>query len=108
MQHSSIYVKALPLQEMEDIEIIKGEVKTSNILLVRITPLARQSVEETKLAITELTDYTKSLGGDIARLGEERIVITPAGLKVWRKETASSEAAIPAAPIQNEAVPGTR
>ncbi len=108
MQHSSIYVKALPLQELDDVEIIKGEVKTGNILIVRITPLARKSVEETKLAITELTDYTKSLGGDIARLGEERIVITPAGVKVWRKETASSEAAIPAAPIQNESVPGTR
>ena len=108
MQHSSIYVKALPLQELDDVETIKGEVRMGNILIVRITPLARKSVEETKLAITELTDYTKSLGGDIARLGEERIVITPAGVKVWRKETASSEAAIPAVPIQNEAVPGTR
>src|SRR5881397_3276615 len=80
MQHSSIYVKALPLQELDDVETIKGEVRMGNILIVRITPLARKSVEETKLAITELTDYTKSLGGDIARLGEERIVITPAGM----------------------------
>ena len=108
MQHSTIYVKALPLQELDDVETIKGEVRIGNILIVRITPLARKSVEETKLAITELTDYTKSLGGDIARLGEERIVITPAGVRVWRKEAASSEGAIPAVPIQNEAVPGTR
>src|SRR5438132_13369030 len=95
MQHSTIYVKAVPLQELDDVETIKGEVRTGNILIVRITPLARKSVEETKLAITELTDYTKSLGGDIARLGEERIVITPAGVRVWRKEAASSEGAIP-------------
>jgi len=108
MQHSSIYVKALPLQELDDVETIKGEVRTGNILIVRISPLARKSVEETKLAITELTDYTKSLGGDIARLGEERIVITPAGVKVWRKEATLSDAAIPAVQIQNEAVPGTR
>src|SRR5437879_13132602 len=108
MQHSTIYVKALPLQELDDVETIKGEVRTGNILIVRITPLARRSVEETKLAITELTDYTKSLGGDIARLGEERIVITPAGVKVGRKEAASSEGAIRAAPIQREAVPDAR
>ena len=108
MQHSTMYVKALPLQELDDVETIKGEVKTGNVLIVRITPLARRSVEETKLAITELTDYAKSLGGDIARLGEERIVITPAGVRVWRKETASSEGAIPAVPIQNEAIPGAR
>ncbi len=108
MQHSTMYVKALPLQELDDVEMIKGEVRTGNILIVRITPLARKSVEETKLAITELTDYTKSLGGDIARLGEERIVITPAGVRVWRKETASTEGAIPAVPIPSEPVPGTR
>src|SRR3989441_12498980 len=105
MQHSTIYVKALPLQELDDVETIKGEVRTGNILIVRITPLARKSVEETKLAITELTDYTKSLGGAIARLGEERIVITPAGVRVWRKETASSEAAIPADSCHERFIP---
>src|SRR5437899_12718016 len=108
MQHSTIYVKAVPVKELDDVETIKGEVRRGNILMVRSTPLGRKSVEETKLAITELTDYTKSLGGDIARLGEERIVITPAGVRVWRKEAASSEGAIPAVQIQNEAVPGTR
>src|SRR2546425_2949715 len=106
MQHSTIYVKALPLQELDDVETIKGEVRTGNILIVRITPLARKSVEETKLAITELTDYTKSLGGDIARLGEERIVITPAGGRGWGEEAASSEGGVPAAPIQKKAGSG--
>jgi len=91
---------------LDDVETIKGEVRSGNILIIRITPLARKSVEETKLAITELTDYTKSLGGDIARLGEERIVITPTGVRVWRKES-SSEGAIPSVPLQSEAMPGT-
>src|SRR5438876_12356593 len=108
MVHSTLYVKALPLQELDDVEVIKTEIRTGNILIVRITPLARKSVDETKLAITELTDHVKSIGGDIARLGEERIVITPAGVKSWRREAALSEGAIPAVPIQNEAVPGTR
>ncbi len=82
MQHSTIYVKALPLQELDDVETIKGEVRTGNILIVRITPLARKSVEETKLAITELTDYTKSLGGDIARL-KERSPLFPFRTKLF-------------------------
>ena len=96
MAHSPLYVKALPLQELDDVEVIKTEIRTGNILIVRITPLARKSVDETKLAITELTDHVKSIGGDIARLGEERIVITPPGVKIWRRETAGSETAIPA------------
>lgn len=107
MADSPLYVKALPLQELDDVESIKTEIGTGNILIVRITPLARRSVDETKLAITELTDHVKSIGGDIARLGEERIVITPPGVKIWRRETASGEAQIPAAPLQKESLPGT-
>ena len=107
MAHSPLYVKALPLQELDDVEAIKTEIRTGNILIVRITPLARKSVDETKLAITELTDHVKSIGGDIARLGEERIVITPPGVKIWRRETASSETTIPAVSVQKETLPGS-
>ncbi len=106
MAHLSTFVKALPLLELDDVEEIKAEIRTGNILIVRITPLARKSVDETKLAITELTDHVKSIGGDIARLGEERIVITPPGIRIWRREAAGVEAAIPAAPMAEETVPG--
>jgi uncharacterized protein len=99
ISRSPIYVKALPLQELDDVENIKGETRGGNVLIIRITPLARKSVDETKLAITELTDYVKSIGGDIARLGEERIVITPPGVRIWRKEAAPSETPIQAAPV---------
>lgn len=91
-----VYVKALPLQELDDVEDIKVEIRAGNILIVRITPLARKSVDETKLAITELTDHVKSIGGDIARLGEERIVITPPGVRIWRRESPATEAPIEA------------
>ncbi len=87
---SPVYVKALPLQELDDVESIKDETKVGNVLIIRITPLARKSVDETKLAITELTDYVKSIGGDIARMGEERIVVIPAGDRVWRREVSTT------------------
>jgi SepF-like predicted cell division protein (DUF552 family) len=95
MAHTPVYVKALPLQELDDVESVKEEVKAGNILIVRVVPLARKSVEETKLAITELTDYVKGLGGDIARLGEERIVITPPGIRIWRREAAGPSTEVP-------------
>src|SRR5438034_2390190 len=107
MAHSPVYVKALPLQELDDVEVIKTEIRTGNILIVRITPLARKSVDKTKLAITELTDHVKSIGGDIARLGEKRIVITPPGVRIWRRETAAAEASIPAVSFREETLPGT-
>ena len=107
MAPSPLYVKALPLQELDDVDSIKSEIGTGNILIVRITPLAKKSVDEIKLAITELTDHVKAIGGDIARLGEERIVITPPGVKIWRREAAGTETSISAVPLQKETLPGT-
>lgn len=82
------YIKALPLKNYEDINRIKEELKMGNVLIVKITPLAMKSIEEVKNAIDELKIYTQSINGDIARLGEERIVITPPSIKIWRRKTA--------------------
>ncbi len=81
------YIKALPLKNYEDINRIKEELKIGNVLIVKITPLAMKSIEEVKNAIDELKVYAQSINGDIARLGEERIVITPPSIKIWRRKT---------------------
>lgn len=79
------YVKALPLKEYSDIEKIKSELSAGNILIVKLTPLASKNIEEVKRVIDELKAYAETIEGDIARLGEERIVITPPPVKIWRK-----------------------
>jgi uncharacterized protein len=83
IQHP-IYVKAYPLRDSTDVPRIKAEIIEGNILIVKITPIAKRSVEDTKSAISELVEFVKSIQGDIARLGEERIVMTPPTVKVWR------------------------
>jgi len=85
----STYVKAYPLSNLSDVDQIKNEVKLGNILIVRITPLAKKSVEETKIAVNELCEYVRDEGGDIARLGEERIVVTPRAVRIWRERISS-------------------
>jgi hypothetical protein len=89
------YLKAMPLRDLSDIEGIKTEVKNGNILILRITPLANKSVEDVKNAVNELFAFTEEIGGDIARLGEERIVICPKEIRIWREKT----------PAQNEPLP---
>jgi len=84
VQQETVYVKAVTLRELADVAKIRSEVNLGNILIVRITPLAKKSVEDTKNAINQLCDHVKGMGGDIARLGEERIVITPSTVKIWR------------------------
>jgi len=81
------YLKALPLRALDDVEFIKDELKSGNILILRVTPLAKKNVEDVKKAVNELYEFTKSIGGDIARLGEERVVIVPSFVTIWREKT---------------------
>ncbi|MFQ6011203.1 MAG: cell division protein SepF [Nitrososphaerales archaeon] len=83
-EKSDIFLKALTLKAAEDIESIKNDVTKKMIVILRVTPLAQTDSLELKEAIEKLYEFSASIGGDIARLGEERIVITPPGVKVWR------------------------
>ena len=83
-QKSPVYLKALTLRDISDISAVKEDIKKHMILIIRVTPLAQKDLEELRKVVEDLYSYTKSAGGDIARLGEERIVITPPGVKIWR------------------------
>lgn len=91
------YLKALPLRDLEDVDVIKSEVKSGNILILRVGPLARKSIEDVKRAVNELYEFTTVVGGDIARLGEERVVITPPFIRIWREKTAAPKQEMPTA-----------
>ena len=91
------YLKAMPLRDLSDLEAIKNEVKSGNILILRITPLASKSIEDVKRAVNELYEFAESVGGDIARLGEERVVICPQNIRIWREKTPVSNEPLPTA-----------
>jgi hypothetical protein len=89
------YLKAMPLRDLSDLDAVKNEVKSGNIMILRISPLANKSIDDVKRAVNELCEFVESVGGDIARLGEERVVICPSNVKIWREKT----------PISNEPIP---
>ena len=84
---SKTYLKAMPLRELSDIENVKTEVSNGNIIILKVTPLAQKSIEDVKTAVNDLYQFAESMGGDIARLGEERIVICPKTVRIWREKT---------------------
>jgi SepF-like predicted cell division protein (DUF552 family) len=92
-----VYLKAMPLRDLADLESIKTEVKSGNILILRITPLANKSIDDVKRAVNDLCEFSESIGGDIARLGEERVVVCPPSVKVWREKVPVSNEPIPTA-----------
>lgn len=87
-----VYLKALPLKSIEDLNSIKDEVRSGNILILRVSPLAKKSIDDVQRAVSELCEFTQSIGGDIARLGQERIVLTPSFVNIWREKAKTSEA----------------
>ena len=91
------YLKAMPLRSLADVEVIKHELNYGNILILKITPLARKSIEDVKKAVNDLSVFTHSIGGDIASLGDERVVIVPNSVRIWRPETVVSKKAPTAA-----------
>jgi SepF-like predicted cell division protein (DUF552 family) len=91
------YLKAMPLRDLSDLEAIKNEVKNGNVLILRITPLASKSIEDVKQAVNELYEFAESIGGDIARLGEERVVICPQHIRIWREKRRVSNKPLPTA-----------
>lgn len=80
-----IYLKASPLHSLDELNKIKAEVESGNIIIVKIGPLAQKSVEDVKKAVSELSEFAEKTGGDIARLGEDRVVVTPSSVKIWRE-----------------------
>jgi len=94
---AKVYLRALPLRNLDDVDTVKREVKSGNILILRVSPLAKKSIEDIKHAVNELCKFTESVGGDIARLGEERVVITPSFVRIWREKTTVSGEETPTA-----------
>ncbi|MGD0203398.1 MAG: cell division protein SepF [Candidatus Bathyarchaeia archaeon] len=91
------YLKAMPLKELTDIDNVKNEVKNGNIIILRVTPLANKSIDDVKNAVNQLYEFAESVGGDIARLGEERVVICPKNIRIWREKTPVSNESLPTA-----------
>jgi SepF-like predicted cell division protein (DUF552 family) len=96
-QPSKIYLKAVPLRSLSDIDGIKNEVRSGTILIVKVSPLANKSIEDVKKAVNDLCEFIKTIDGDIARLGEERVVVTPSGVRIWREKTIATEEQVPTA-----------
>lgn len=87
----TVYIKASTLHSLDELNGIKDEVESGNIIIVKVGPLARKSVDDVKRAVSELSEFAENIGGDIARLGEERVVVTPFFVKIWREKMPKEE-----------------
>jgi uncharacterized protein len=82
------YVKAIPLYETDDVSKVKKELDAGNVCIVNVLPLFRkicpaEDFSEMRKIVDELNDYALSIGGDAARIGNKRLILTPAYIRIW-------------------------
>jgi len=81
----ALYLKTLTVKDTNDLPTVLNEINNRNtILIVRITPIAERSIEDLKLVVEEIFKHVKRSNGDIARLGEDRLVVVPHNVRIWR------------------------
>ncbi|MFA6036023.1 MAG: cell division protein SepF [Candidatus Micrarchaeia archaeon] len=83
MMHEAadFYVKPVALESEADAKVIAEELKNHNIILLNITPMARNQAK-LKMIVAELKKFVTKLNGDIARIDNEKILLTPAKVKI--------------------------
>jgi len=85
-QENITYLKAITIRDPSDLHSIKEDIKKNMILILRVTPLAQKDVEQLRKVVEELYTIAKNADADLARLGEERIIIVPSNVKIWKPE----------------------
>jgi len=79
------YVTSYSIRSEEDVRKVEEDVRNNFIVILRVTPLLERGREVTINVINKIYEYVISMGGDMARLGEDRIILTPPGVRIWRE-----------------------
>ena len=87
MMHEAadFYVKPVALESEADAKVIAEELKNRNIILLNITPMKKNEAK-LKMIVNELKKFVTKIDGDIARIDEDKILLTPAKVKIVKSK----------------------
>jgi len=80
------FVKPMDLVVDSDVEAIMNEAKQGNIVLMNISDLAKRNAVKLKELIGVIKVEIKAVDGDIARISQGRVLITPSKVKIIKKK----------------------
>ena len=84
-EEAEMYVKVAELQKYEDVKDFMEHVYNGNILILDLEPLSYDDMELERTT-NELKRVVKDIGGDIAGLGRNLIIVTPAKIRIDRRK----------------------
>jgi uncharacterized protein len=80
------FVKPMDLVVDSDVEAIINEAKQGNIVLMNISDLSKRNAMKLKELIGVIKVEVKAIDGDIARISQGRVLITPSKVKIIKKK----------------------
>lgn len=83
-QDADFYVKPISLQTEADVKIVEEELNNKNLVLLNIAPIARNP-QKLKSAVEHLRKFARNINGDIARIDEDKVLLTPGKVKIVKK-----------------------
>ncbi len=78
---ADFYVKPIALETENDVSTIMDELKAKNIILLNVTPMSKQP-NKLKQTIDNIKMFVTKINGDIARIDNDKILLTPSKVKI--------------------------
>jgi uncharacterized protein len=85
-EDADAFVKPMDLVVDADVEAVMREVKGGNIALVNISDLAKRNALKLKELVGMIKVQVKEIDGDIARISQGRVLVTPSKVKIVKRK----------------------
>lgn len=84
-EHADMWIKPYALSEVTDVEKVSDDLKKGNIVLLNIEPLYKKNTIKLRQAVSEIKGTIHDINGDIARLSEYKVLLTPSNVKISKR-----------------------
>ncbi|MFH1447604.1 MAG: cell division protein SepF [Candidatus Micrarchaeota archaeon] len=78
---ADFYVKPVALESEADVKVIEDELKQKNIIILNVSPMAKNTAK-LKMIVGDIKEYIVKTNGDIARIDNNKILLTPSRVKI--------------------------
>lgn len=85
-EDADAFVKPIALNDEKDVDVVLKEVKAGNLVLLNIGALSKRNAIQLRDFVTKIKNEALSLDGDIARVSEDKILVTPHRVKIYKKK----------------------
>lgn len=85
-EEADAFVKPITLATDADVEGVVSEAKAGNIILLNIGDLSRRNAIKLKELVTKIKSGVDGINGDIARISQDRVLVTPSKVKIIKKK----------------------